>query len=81
MYHDLKVCHTHLGWYVGDAVNTLPKSLSAQTCTTVSNRYLHIRKHFIKGKYQLYFLLKNDQTIVHEKAEICDQTDEELGHY
>lgn len=60
--------HT-LGWKTGDAVNTLPKSLSSQTCTTVSNRFLYIRNHFTEGKYQRCFVRKNDLTILHEKKQ------------
>lgn len=49
IYFDLKASHTHLGWYTSGTVNTVPKSLSAQTCTVVPNSHLHIRKLFIEG--------------------------------
>lgn len=70
----LKACHTHLRWYTGDAVNTVPKSWSAQTSTMVLNSYSHMRKHFTEGKYQFCFMFKDDYTILQEKAEKCDKS-------
>lgn len=71
----LKACHTHLGWCAGDTVNTVPKSLSAQTCSMVSNIYLHIWKHSMEEKYQLCLVLKHNSTILNQKAEDGDKND------